>query len=134
MSLIWDIDNMWIAKSERFYTTANAAQIRKKTFLKNIKYMGSYWLNDDGKKELWSLLISFWLDQFHSRMKVDDTVVSFQNEVMFYPYSYYRSFGSPSFDVAGFRCKSSNMLKYKKWLSTDNAIFGKLYIKKYLNR
>ena len=52
MSLIWDIDNMWIAKSERFYTTANAAQIRKKTFLKNIKYMGSYWLNDDGKKEL----------------------------------------------------------------------------------
>ena len=52
MPLIWDNDNMWIAKSEIFYTTANAAQIRKKTFLKNIKYMGSYWLNDDGKKEL----------------------------------------------------------------------------------
>ena len=59
MSLIWDIDNMWIAKSEIFYTTANAAQIRKKTFLKNIKYMGSYWLNDNDKKELRSLLISF---------------------------------------------------------------------------
>ena len=59
MPLIWDNDNMWIAKSEIFYTTANAAQIRKKTFLKNIKYMGSYWLNDNDKKELRSLLISF---------------------------------------------------------------------------
>ena len=52
MPLIWENDNMWIAKNEIFYTTANAAQMRKKTFLKNIKYMGSYWLNDNGKKEL----------------------------------------------------------------------------------
>ena len=56
MPLIWENDNMWIAKDEIFYTTA---QMRKKTFLKNIKYMGSYWLNDDDKKQLRSLLISF---------------------------------------------------------------------------
>ena len=37
MSLVWHNDNMWIAKNEIFYTTANAAQMRKKTFLKNIK-------------------------------------------------------------------------------------------------
>ena len=134
MPLIWDNDNMWIAKNEIFYTTANPAQIRKKIFLKNIKYMGSYWSNDDDKKELRSLLISFSLDQFHSWMKVGDTVVSSQNKVMFYLYTYYGSFGSPSFDVAGFRRKSNNMLKYEKWLSTDNAIFGKPYTKKYLNR
>ena len=65
MPLIWENDNMWIAKNEIFYTTANAAQMRKKTFLKNIKYMGSYWLNDNDKKQLRRLLISFSLEQFH---------------------------------------------------------------------
>ena len=46
----------------------------EKTFLKNIKYIESYWLNDDDKKELRSLLISFSLEQFHLWMKVDDTL------------------------------------------------------------
>ena len=50
MSLIWENDNMWITKNEIFYTTANAAQIRKKYFLKNNKYMENYWSNDDDKK------------------------------------------------------------------------------------
>ena len=50
MSLIWENDNMWITKNEIFYTTANAAQIRKKSFLKNNKYMENYWSNDDDKK------------------------------------------------------------------------------------
>ena len=100
MPLIWENDNMWIAKNEIFYTTANAAQIRKKTFLKNIKYMGSYCLNDDDKKELQSLLVSFSLEQFHSWMKVDDYVISCQNEVIFYSFTYYGSFRSSSYDVA----------------------------------
>ena len=111
--LIWEKNNMWIAKNEIFYTTTNAAQMRKKTFLKNVKYMRNYWLNDNDKKQLQSLLVSFSLEQFHSWMKVDDYVISCQNEVMFYPYTYYGSFGSPSFDVAVFRCTSNNMLKYK---------------------
>ena len=50
MSLIWENDNILITKNEIFYTTANAAQMRKTSFLKNIKYMESYWLNDDDKK------------------------------------------------------------------------------------
>ena len=29
MPIIWDSDNMWIAKNKIFYTTANAAQMRK---------------------------------------------------------------------------------------------------------
>ena len=52
MPLIWDNGDIWIAKNEIFYTRANAAQIREKTFLKNIRYMGSYWLKDDDKKEI----------------------------------------------------------------------------------
>ena len=83
MPLIWENDNMWIAKNEIFYTTANAAQMRKKTFLKNINYMGSYWLNDNDKKQLRSLLISFSLEQFHSWMEVNDYILSCQNEVIF---------------------------------------------------
>ena len=30
MPLIWENDNMWIAKNEVFYTTANATQMRKR--------------------------------------------------------------------------------------------------------
>ena len=52
MPLIWDNDDIWIAKNEIFYTTANAAQMRQKPFLKNRKYMGSCCLKDDDKKEL----------------------------------------------------------------------------------
>ena len=129
MPLIWENDNMWIAKNEIFYTQANAAQMRKKTFLKNIRYMGSYWLTDDDKKELRSLLVRFSLEQLHSWMKVNDYVISCQNVVIFYPFAYCGSFGSPSYDAVGFRCKSNNMLKYKKWLSTDKAIFRKPCIK-----
>ena len=104
MPLIWDNDDIWIAKNEIFYTTANAAQMREKTFLKNIRYMGSYWLKDDDKEELRSLIPNFSLDQFHSWMKVDDRNISWQNEVIFYPYNYYESIGMPSFDVARFSC------------------------------
>ena len=52
MPLIWENDNMWTAKNEIFYTTTDATEMRKKTFLKNIRYMGSYWLNNNDKKQL----------------------------------------------------------------------------------
>ena len=59
MPLIWENDNMWTAKNEIFYTTTDATEMRKKTFLKNVRYMGSYWLNNNDKKQLRSLLVSF---------------------------------------------------------------------------
>ena len=47
MPIIFDINDIWIAPNEIFYTTANAAQMRGKTFLtqNGIKYMGTYMLN-----------------------------------------------------------------------------------------
>ena len=63
MSIVWDNDDIWIAKNKIFYTTVNAAKMRGRAFLtqKGIKYMGSYWLNDDDKKELRSMLPNFQL-------------------------------------------------------------------------
>ena len=52
MPLIWDNDDIWIAKNEIFYTTANAAEMREKIFLKNIRYMVSYRFKDNDKKDL----------------------------------------------------------------------------------
>ena len=51
--------------------------------------MGSNWLNDDHKKELRSMLLNFQLRQFHSWMRVNDNNLSYQNELIFYPYTYY---------------------------------------------
>ena len=65
-----------IAKNKIFYTIANAAQMREKIFLKNIRYMGSYWLKDNDKKELQTLIPNFSLEQFHLWMKVDNRVIS----------------------------------------------------------
>ena len=43
MLIIYDRNAIWIASNEIFYTTANAAQLRSKTFLtqNGMKYMGS---------------------------------------------------------------------------------------------
>ena len=95
---------MMIAKNKIFYTIANAAQMREKNFLKNIRYMGSYWLKDNDKKELQTLIPNFSLEQIHLWMKVDNRVISCQNEVIFYPYNYYGSIGMPTFEVARFTC------------------------------
>ena len=36
MPIVWDNDDIWIAKNEIFYRTANASQLRgSRTFLKN---------------------------------------------------------------------------------------------------
>ena len=59
MPLIWDNDDIWIDKNEIFYTTANAAQMRGKIFLKTMKYMGSYGLKYNDIKELQSLIPNF---------------------------------------------------------------------------
>ena len=68
MPIVWDNDDIWVAKNEIFYTTANSSQMRRRTFLtqKKMKYMGSRWLNDDDLKELRSMLPNFQLQQLHS--------------------------------------------------------------------
>ena len=52
MPIIFDRNDIWIAPNEMFYRTANAAQLRGKTFLtqNGMKYMGSYMLNGNDKK------------------------------------------------------------------------------------
>ena len=50
MPVVWANDNIWVAKNEIFYTTANCSQM---------EYMGSYWLNDDDLKEFHSMLPNF---------------------------------------------------------------------------
>ena len=71
MPIILDRGNIWIAPNEIFYTTANAAQIRGRTFLtqNGMKYMGTYTLNDNDKKEFHSMLPNFQLKRFHKGMK-----------------------------------------------------------------
>ena len=59
MPIIFDINDIWIASNEIFYSTA--AQMRGRTFLKQVgmKYMGEYILNDNDQKELRSMLPNF---------------------------------------------------------------------------
>ena len=95
MPTIFDINDIWVAPNEIFYTTAIAAQIRGRTFLtqKRIKYMGSYTLNDNDKKEVHSVLPNFQLKQFHKWIKVTVSAQNYQNKLIFYPFNYYGSFG-----------------------------------------
>ena len=105
MPIFWDNNDIWVAKNEIFYTVANASQMRGRTFLtqKGMKYMGAYWINN----------------------------LSYQNELIFYPYPYYDSFGQMGYPVINFECKSPKIKKYSEWLGTDDRIFMKPYIKKY---
>ena len=107
--------------------------MRGKAFLaqKGIKYMGSYWLNDDDKKELRSMLPNFQLRQFHKWMKFNDDNFSYQNELIFWPYSYHGSLGQIGYPAISFECNSSKIKKYNEWLGTDDRIFMRPYIKKY---
>ena len=132
VSIVWAIDDIWVDKNEIFYTTANSSQMRGRIFLtqKGMKYMGSYWLNDDDLKKFRSMLPNFQLVQFHKWMKVNDSNVSYQNELIFYLYTYYCLFGQVGYPVQGFHCMSSKVQKYSKWLGTDDIIFMRPYIKK----
>ena len=61
MPIIFDRNEIWVARNEIFYTTANAVQLRGKTcFTQNgMRYMGSYMVNENDKKELRSMLPNF---------------------------------------------------------------------------
>ena len=95
MPIIFDRNDIWVAPNEIFYTTANAAQLRGKTFLtqNGMKYMKSYTLNDNDKKELRRILPNFQLKEFHKRIKVTLSAQNYQNELIFYSFNYYGSFG-----------------------------------------
>ena len=61
--IIYDRNDIWVTPNEIFYTTANATQIRGRTFLtqNGMKYMGAYTLNDNDKKEFRCMLPNFQL-------------------------------------------------------------------------
>ena len=64
-------------------------------------------------------------------MKVYVSAQQYQNELIFYPYNCYDSFGQLGYPVMKFESVSSATKKYVEWLGTDNRIFMKPYIKKY---
>ena len=130
--IIFDLNDLWIAPNKIFYTVANAAQMRGKTFLtqNGIKCMGTYALKVNEQKQLRSMLPNFQLKVFQKWMKVKVSAQQYQNELIFYPYNYYGSFGQVGYPVIGFQAVSQANQKYKEWLGTDNKIFMKPYIRK----
>ena len=136
MPIVFNINNTWIAPNKIFYMTANAAQMRGRAFVKQVrmKYMGEYILNGNDQKELCSMLPNFQLKIFHKWMKFKLSPQQYENEIIFYPYTYYCSFGQVGHPVIGFRAHSQATEKYKEWLGTDNRIFMKPCIKKYRSR
>ena len=132
MPIIFDRNDIWVAPNEIFYTTAAAARVRGRTFLtqNRMKYMGEYSLNVNDQKELHSIRPSFQLKIFHKWMKVKVAAQNYQNELTFYPYNYYGSFGQVRYPVMSFETVSPATKKYTEWLGTDNRIFMRPYIKK----
>ena len=63
-------------------------------------------------------------------MKVDNYNLSYENEIIIFPSTYYGSFGQVGWPIAGFNCNSTATKKHNEWLGTDNRIFMKSYIKK----
>ena len=53
-------------------------------------------------------------------MKVKISAQNYQNELIFYPYNYYGSFGQVGYPVTGVQTVSQATQKYKEWLGTDN--------------
>ena len=94
---------------------------------KNISY--TEW-NVNDQKELRSMLPNFQLKIFHKWMKVKVSAQNYQNELIFYPYNYYGSFGQVGYPVMRFESVSPATKKYKEYLDTDRRIFMKSYIKK----
>ena len=132
MPIVWENDNILIATIEIFYTTAIASQMREsRTFLKNhrLKHMGSYWLKDSVKKELESILPNFQLDQFRSWMFVGGGIPSYQDELIFWPCTYFNSFSQPGVPAMYFSCVSKSIQTYKGCLGTNMIIFIKPFIK-----
>ena len=80
------------------------------------------------------MLPNFQLKIFHKWMKVKVSAQNYQNELIFYSYNYYGSFGQVGYPLMRFESVSPATKKYKEWLGTDNIIFMKPYIKKYQSR
>ena len=101
--------------------------MRGKTFLdqNGIKYMCSYTLNVEDQKELCRILPNFQLKQFHKWMEVKTSAQNYQNELIFYTYNYYGSFGQVQYPVISFQAVSQATQKYKEWLGRENRIFMK---------
>ena len=49
-------------------------------------------------------------------MKIDNSNLSYENELIFWPYTYYRSLGQVGYPVQGFHCMSPKIKKYSEWL------------------
>ena len=66
MPVILDVKDIWVAPNEIFYTAGNAAQMKGKTFLtqNGMKYMGTYTLNANDKKQFHNMLPNFQLKSF----------------------------------------------------------------------
>ena len=116
MPIIFDENDIWIAPNKIFYATANAVQMRGKTFLtqNGMKYMGSYELNFNDQKELRSMLRNFQLKIFHKWMKVKVSTQQYQNEVIFYPFNYYGSFGQVGYPAVRFQAISPKIKKIQR--------------------
>ena len=116
MPVILDVKDIWVAPNEIFYTAANAAQMKGKTFLtqNRMKYMGTYTLNANDRKQFHNMLPNFQLKKSHKRMKVKVSTQDYQNELGFYPYNYYGSFGQVGYPAMGFEAVSSVTKKYKE--------------------
>ena len=108
MPIMFDLNDIWIAPNEIFYTAANTAQMRGKTFLtqNGIKYMGTYALKVNEQKQLHSMLPNFQLKVFQNWMKVKVSAQQYQNELIFYRYNHYGSFGQVGYPVIGFQSVS----------------------------
>ena len=63
-------------------------------------------------------------------MKVKVSAQNYQNELIFYLYNYYGSFGRVGYPVVRFEAVSPATKRYKEWFGTDNRIFMKPYQKK----
>ena len=87
MPIIFDFNGIWIAPNEIFYRTANAAQMRGKTFLtqNGIKYMGTYALKVNKQKQLCSMHPNLQSKVFQKWMKAKVSAQQYQNELIFYP-------------------------------------------------
>ena len=117
MPILFDRTDTWIAPNEIFYTTANAVQIRGRTFLTQhgMKSMvSSHTLNVNDQNELRSMLPIFQLKVFQKWMKVKLLVKNYQIELIFDPYNYYGSFGQVGYPVMGFEGVSPATKKCKE--------------------
>ena len=95
MLLIWENDNISIAKNEVFYTLPRQLS-GSDSFLNKMRYLGTYNLTDDDMKGLNSLHPGFSLKQFHKWVKISNYVDSWgRNDLIPYPYTGYQASRMP---------------------------------------